>query len=145
MREILFRGKKTDDKEWFHGNLLKLNKKTYLVPQNTWFDYGRLKVMVEVNPETVGQYTGLTDKNGKKIFEGDIICSLYMNCPKNEYIEKVTFFDGRFMAENATGSCYGKIAGENSPKHFTFDKSVYMIECEVIGNIHDNKELLDVK
>ena len=99
-----------------------------------------ITTMVEVIPETIGQFTGLTDKNGKKIFEGDIIHTLYANCPKNEHIEKVVFFNGSFMAEK--DGLYVKLTGTESPKRFSFDKSVYMIECEVIGNIHDNPELL---
>jgi uncharacterized phage protein (TIGR01671 family) len=96
----------------------------------------------KVIPESVSEFSGLCDKNGKKIFEGDIIKSLYANCKKNEHIDKVAFFDGCFVAESANGGCFIKLAGRGSPTHFSNDKSVYMIECEVIGNVNDNPEFL---
>ena len=95
--------------------------------------------------ETVGQYTGLKEKNGKEIFEGDIIKSYYANAQKKEFIETVVFFRGQFVAESRTnnGVCHAKIA--DGVKHLPRDKSVYMTECEVVGNIYENPELLEVK
>ena len=68
MREILFRGKRIDDDEWFEGGVLR--EKDYVAITTTCPDYHGWLEFVEVIPETIGQFTGLTDKNGKKIFEG---------------------------------------------------------------------------
>lgn len=149
MREILFRGKRKGKKgNWVEGyyvldesGQIKEKPITFIYHLNT-HPCGFDVVPCEVIPETIGQYTGLCDKNGKKIFEGDIIHSFYANCKINEYVEKVVFRDGSFKAENVEGGFFAKIAGQGSPKHLPNDTSVYMIECEVIGNIHDNPELL---
>lgn len=156
MREILFRGKRADNGEWVEGFLVK--KIDPLFSVESWFILVQkydtscidgkptilesLMTWYKVSPETVSESTSLSDKNSKKIFEGDIIHSVYANCRINEHIEKVVFHDGRFMAENVEGGFFAKISGKDSPKHLSQDTSVYMIECEVIGNIHDNPELL---
>ena len=131
MREILFRGKRIDNDEMFRGNLLKLNKKTYLVPQNAWFEWGKLTAIVEIYPETLGQYTGLRDKNGKRIFEGDI-------CKNTKTSEIVSVQWHGTMA----GYVWNK-RKENNQNLFDFGELFRAYDkYEVIGNIHDNPELL---
>ena len=127
MREIkiLFRGKRIDNGEWIEGSLLGIDwcdkPSTYSIAPNT-----PVSVFYSVIPETVGQYTGLTDKNGKRIFEGDIV-SLVKH---DGLIYKVVYVPCRYELVNSKGvNC------------FVLD--IYKSEnIEVIGNIHDNPELL---
>lgn len=126
MREILFRGKRVDNKEWVYGFY-----------SNTKSDYGRFYYIHDensffrVDPSTVGQYTGLTDKNGNKIFEGDVLQDKSI-IPS---LMEVVYDRGGFVVG------YGK---SGLPVYEEFQRYVYSIEnCkEVIGNIHDNPELM---
>lgn len=148
MREILFRGKCADTGKWYQGQYIHLHKTAYCFKEDydkdknndiyqivfeKMTDWGlpNQHLRVDVIPETVGQYTGLTDKNGKKIFEGDILKSVICWCdtPKNGV---VTFKDGAF----------GFIWHRGKTEMFHAFTSVCNIEYEVIGNIHDNPELL---
>ena len=131
MREILFRGKQTDNGEWiegayspFHLNFGEREEKPHIIIISDDEDIDGL--WCEVIPETVGQYTGLTDKNGVRIFEGDIV-SLVKH---DGLIYKVVYVPCRYELVNSKGvNC------------FVLD--IYKSEnIEVIGNIHDNPELL---
>ena len=133
MREILFRGKRTDNGEWVEGAFY------------AYYNFKRTRVQIlkdrtngtpdayEVIPETIGQYTGLTDKNGKKIFEGDILSE---RPPQNQiaYIGYVAYDEElaawRFMIKNDT-KYNGVLLGSYSRSY------------KIIGNIHDNPELLE--
>lgn len=124
MREILFRGKRTDNGEWVQGYPCRYGwigkEKDYIIP-----DYASALYTAEIDPETVGQYTGLTDVNGNKIFEGDIVW--------NDYEEErgIVQWDNDMAKFIITFST------------FTVDfGSIYGDELEIIGNIHDNPELL---
>lgn len=124
MREILFRGKRTDNGEWVQGYICRYGwigkEKDYIIP-----DYASALYTAEIDPETVGQYTGLTDMNGRKIFEGDTVW--------NSYDED-----------------YGKVEWDNDMAKFiiTFPTftvdfaNVYGEELEIVGNVYDNPELL---
>ena len=132
MREILFRGKRTDNGEWIEGAYSPFNlnffgereEKPHIIIISDDEDIDGL--WCEVIPETVGQYTGLTDKNGKRIFEGDIV-SLVKH---DSLIYKVVYVPCRYELVNSKGvNC------------FVLD--IYKSEnIEVIGNIHDNPELI---
>ena len=126
MREILFRGKRKVSGEWVQGFLFVSRKGEYKIK---WYDphYGSAKTS-EVFPETVGQFTGLTDQNGTKIFEGDIVDIL----TENEEIGVVEWDDGGFIV-SADGFCVD------------FHTNINGTDLEVIGNIHDNPELLEVE
>lgn len=129
MREILFRGKRTDNGEWVKGSLLPFKKPLILTIRSREDSLGNPEVFInriEVVVETVGQYTGLIDKNGQKIFEGDII-SCYSPSGQNDFRNKIIRWSETFLSWMA----------ENEPLYG--DKhQIY----EVIGNIHDNPELL---
>ena len=114
MREILFRGKHSDN-EWYYGSLIfGINGKAYISSNGEAYP-------TQVYAETVGQYTGLTDKNGKKIFEGDIV----------KYENKI--YEIKYLEK------YARFAPSN-------EHSVFMVcafnHLEVVGNVHDNPELL---
>lgn len=128
MREILFRGKRTDNGEWAEGDLYRktdaLGEKETIIFQDKGADAFKKNF---VNSETVGQYTGLKDKNGNKIFEGDIL----------KYSSEIFYvnYNERF----ATFECKHYNNMRNTP-------SITPITCgrmEVIGNIFDNHELLE--
>lgn len=129
MREILFRGKRIDNDEWVEG---------WYEPPVEWDGHkfgtticyickkGYLKD-AEVNPSTVGQYTGLTDKNGKRIFEGDILESHYDDLyPDNVTIEVVEWFRNGW---------YSRQPGDHDPDFL--EEEGALPYSEIIGNIHD--------
>lgn len=125
MREILFRGKSLKDNEWTEGYYCRYGhtgkEKDYIIP-----DYASALYGVEVDSNTVGQYTGLTDKNGTKIFEGDIV-------RYGDTIHKVVF-------EQRNGTAYFGLV--YSPiETLPFGNYQDLRQLEVIGNIYDNPEL----
>jgi uncharacterized phage protein (TIGR01671 family) len=131
MREILFRGKSILN-EWKYGSLKRqaLNGEPSIWAIQNWDDATGLYEN-HIDPTAVGQFTGLFDKNGKKIFEGDIIFVWYReNQMKNS--SEVKFENGAFGID---------VKGEFAP----FWVSLDMCKFEVIGNIHDNPELLEVQ
>ena len=136
MREIMFRGKNVENNEWMFGLLDDVDHDadfTAILPRRD----ERSKFAGcgwEVYPSTVGQYTGLTDKNGKRIFEGDIISTDIAR----PYLV-VEFRDGCFMFNcNDGGEDYYDIMLPILKEAQTVYKY-----GEVIGNIHDNPELLE--
>ena len=120
MREILFRGK-NDRGEWIEGFYIKDAIETYI------YDKYRNTRMQSVLPETIGQYTGLTDKNGKKIFEGDIV-------RYGDTVHEAVF-------EQRNGTAYFGLV-YNPLETLPFGHYQDLRQIEVIGNIHDNPESL---
>ena len=123
MKEILFKGKRADNGEWTEGYFFKSWDKVFLL----WGMTGDCPNMEEVKPETVGQYTGLKDKNEKKIFEGDILLKGF---------EKV------LVKWNANQCRWGIYSNNYEICGFNESTQGYF---EVIGNIYDNSELLEVE
>lgn len=145
VREILFRGKRLDTGEWIEGYYAKQSnhacfahelKHQHFIFEDVFLDFnlGGLQEF-EVVPETVGQYTGLTDKNGKKIFEGDIAKFRRF---ENNYIGKI-IFNYKTAGFEFRWDVLVVAFGEKAT--YTANLSV-CDEIEVIGNIYDNPELL---
>ena len=137
MAERLFRGKRADNEEWVAGSLLGIDwcdkPSTYSIAPNT-----PVSVFYSVIPETVGQYTGLTDKNGVRIFEGDILKST---------IKIIDYADVGFSISHYDEEDIGIVEWRKdgfmiAHKSGTWARSFYGSENYVIGNIHDNPELL---
>ena len=132
MREILFRGKRTINGDWVYGDFVRGNERKSLRDSIFVYDSETQSFNdYEINPSTLGQYTGLTDKNGKRIFEGDIAKVLQ---GKDKDIAYVGFENGAFMLYPKTGNIYERTLWE----YWYNDWDV-----EVIGNITDNPELLE--
>lgn len=138
MREILFRGKRVDNGKWIEGSLsTEYYKECGCVMVSPTSDD-----CFKVDPETVGQYTGLTDKNGKQIFEGDILGAKH---PKQMKAVPCLVKYGEYKDEDGLSDCrylgfclqaLGKYCSILTPLSDG-------IEYEVIGNIYDNPELLE--
>ena len=142
MKQILFRGKRIDNNEWVHGfyfERLTDSIKHCYIKYETW-DEGF--VTYEVIPETVGQFTGICDKNGNKIFEGDII---HIKCGYglSAFVGKgIVFFDEKrlqFRVKSVKPSSF------DSKKGNVYDECDFTAidSYEVIGNIYDNPRLLE--
>lgn len=133
MREILFRAKinRTESK-WVEGFYVHVPCGRFLCDEHmiqTIDEDGRIGMLYNIYESTLGQFTGLTDKNGKKIFEGDIVRCIRTMCDEKEMVGHILYDDCCFsVKENRT---------PNQPAMDLCD------DFEVIGNIHDNPELLE--
>ena len=128
MRKILFRAKSKEDGKWIEGFPVRIYDYGGLVwdihPFNTNFE-----ITQSIDPKTIGQFTGLTDKNGKKIFEGDIL-----DC-KSGLCERCKVIFNEFC------SAFQLMCADGFSDFFLC--SIDHKEMEIIGNIHDNPELLE--
>ena len=124
MREILFKGKCEKEGDWNYGHLFQKDDGTMCILEK----YVTLKksIYYEIDPETVCQYTGLTDKNGRKIFEGDILSFSQKGQISNGVVKMV---DGCFFAIIEGQKCW-------------LSEGVKRYKGKVIGNIFDNPELM---
>lgn len=140
MREILFRGKRTDCGEWVEGDLIQAFRGNQLSVCSI-MPYTPTAYCWKVDPETVGQFTGLTDKNGKRIFEGDIVKGIAYSVERIGvivWIDEIASFGVRyFKSQNPTtweNSSILRCASMGKTDEFA---------AEIIGNIHDSPELLE--
>lgn len=142
MRKILFKGKRTDNGEWVCGYYV-LRKRPYFKDKGADFEHvicdnlviddsndkqfvDTIPITYSVDPETIGQYTGLTDTNGNKIFEGDIV---WYDYKEERGIIQWDNDTARFIITCST---------------FTVDfDNVYGYELEIVGNIYDNPEMME--
>lgn len=132
MREILFRGKRTDSGEWIEGDLLQIKYYNKPIIECKIMPQTPVSSAVPVLPETVGQYAGLTDRNGKRIFEGDII-------------KRVSDGERAVISWLKYSACFGlSFDGWCCGFDNYFDNYDDNLpgDFEVVGNIHDNPELM---
>lgn len=145
MREILFKAKRKDNGKWVEGYYIYHIKRTicplgdnvkpedeqHVIMQDGFSDWNmpRNTVVYEINPDTICQYTGLTDKNGKKIWENDIVRNKKGDIGVAQWFEE----HAAFMIWNKTKNCVCYLAENDFSK------------IEVNGNVFDNLELLEAK
>lgn len=131
MRKILFRGKRVDNNEWVYGVA------GYHKYREKWYVCDEELENYEVIPETIGQYTGLSDKNGKMIFEGDI---LDIHQTVNGYNQFVIEYDTYKFSARYYNQETKKIHGwYNYSLDELFEINEWEKEIEVIGNIYDKE------
>lgn len=159
MRDIEFRAK-TEVEGWLYGNIIHITedyKGEELQECDKWFLITPEGAEFETQKETIGQFTEMYDKNGKKIYEGDIVltqpCRDKMWSEKAKYKrllgivkynvehtnkfgkspEKIQYWDAGWKVE---------IVNEDDEKKYSYRNYSLFYKCEVVGNIHDNKDLL---
>lgn len=168
-KEILFRGKRIIEPikidryapdGWVYGDLIDCSDETYILPTDISGEMYRIRpyrfrandfeytiMLAEVDPKTIGQFTGVTDKNGKKIFEGDILRGFCY--PFQDGEGNYNYYAEVFRFEN--NSAFGLVTHKNPKSNVVgiSDGNCNYIEdwdnhqWEIIGNIYDNPELLE--
>ena len=138
----LYRGKRKDNGEWVEGAYYKQTlyygdpcEKHYIITSTESLDYDQVLEYYEVDPETVGEHIGMTDKKGKKIFEGDVIRTITFGFDCDKCITEI-----KFGARSGVQGFY--LANGSGMFYFGQTDLTVMDDTEVIGNRFDNPELL---
>ena len=159
MREILFHGKRADNGEWVEGDLLQIKYYNKPIIECKIMPQTPVSSAYPVLPETVGQYTGLTDKNGKRIFEGDIVrYNTYDDFDCQSVAKFGEYNQDGSAGEYSASKCIGFYVdvdnftcpdlceyGSNCFSNYLKQQNILEVAqyCEIIGNIHDNPELME--
>lgn len=159
MREILFHGKRADNGEWVEGDLLQIKYYNKPIIECKIMPQTPVSSAYPVIPETVGQYTGLTDKNGKRIFEGDIVrYNTYDDFDCQSVAKFGEYNQDGSAGEYSASKCIGFYVdvdnftcpdlceyGSNCFSNYLKQQNILEVAqyCEIIGNIHDNPELME--
>jgi uncharacterized phage protein (TIGR01671 family) len=154
MREILFRGKRLQGDHWVEGYFFKsdinyrerTSGKASLIftPDcDTFIMIPESHNSVMVQGDTVGQFTGLTDKNGKRIFEGDILQIAKKSDTLGTYFFPPVQYPINVVVKWDLCAWMWEVQGKEGPYYIHFPDAWCHYECKVIGNIHDNHELLE--
>ena len=160
MREIKFRGYDADTKQWYYGSLWERQETTYCFaedynrnPENTqyyilfsqmtdWCLPNR-QMKADVVKESIGQYTGLKDKNGKEIYEGDIVTNEWCFSPGNSVVRFGAYKDSHSSKDYPCGH-YGFYLEHPFDNYdvLRHDMMYFADNCEIIGNIYENPDLI---
>lgn len=143
-REILFRGRQSHNGKWLYGDLFHGKDGLYI----QYWENGEYR-FYEVDPASIGQYTGLTDKNGVKIFEWDIVSAKNNICGETyRFLVEFGVCGGVENVQHSVGfPCFffKEVTGVIPSEYMMRKDPVYFLnayKCEVIGNAYDNPELL---
>lgn len=145
MRTIKFRAKRLDNKEWTCGYFYEENDNTYIIENRQKESILNRNITYMVDPKTVCQFTGLHDKNGKEIYEGDVLRSDEYPYSNLRYEECDNYFAVLYYCNNATSFLIQKIKNpKSSIGGLSDDFSDYITQreisyFEVIGNIHEDE------